>query len=361
MTFPGYRLIKEISRTEGSTVIKAVDVKTQRVVALKILSATLSEEAKARLIRTARLVSELDHPNICRICAVGEVGSQVFVAMDYIDGESLASRMRARPLTVESALDICIQIASGLQRAHEHGLIHRDIRPSNIIVIPDNHVEIIDFGCAFSVASHLEPRFETFQPARQYESPEQYVGRECDQRTDIWALGVLMYEALTGELPFTGSNAETILEAMLTCNPSLTPRSECIPPKIKDVIAKALAKRPRDRYDSVMALAADLRHIARRQTRSVLPSQRFSTTASIPEGKALSFSEATDLEDVVLQHVLTLSDAEIDILASECGCGDQSWTRISSIASSAASLYRARGEKIPPHVVAALGIGTDEL
>ncbi|MFQ6093669.1 MAG: serine/threonine protein kinase, partial [bacterium] len=212
-TISHYKIIEELGAGGMGTVYKAQDTKLDRFVALKFLSPHLSqdEEGKQRFIHEAKAASALDHPNICTIYEIdetkpgpGEPGGQMFIAMACYEGESLKEKIEGGPLPLDQALDIAIQTAQGLVKAHERGIIHRDIKPANILITKDDSVKIVDFGLAKLSGRTMITKTGTTMGTIAYMSPEQARGAGVDQRTDIWSFGVMLYEMVTGQLPFKG-------------------------------------------------------------------------------------------------------------------------------------------------------------
>jgi len=243
-------------------VYKAEDMRLERTVALKFLPPELTRDpvAKARFLQEARAASALDHPNICTIHEVGETDDgQLFLVMTCYDGETLKRRIEHGALPLDEALDIAKQIAQGLAKAHRLGIVHRDIKPANIIVTTDGIVKILDFGLAklAGAAGLTRAGFCLGTPA--YMSPEQARG-EVDHRTDLWSLGVVLYEMVTGSAPFTGDSDQAIIYSLLTEEPKapslLRPD---VPRELERVLQGMLAKDPGDRYPTVEAALVDLR------------------------------------------------------------------------------------------------------
>src|ERR1700691_1939596 len=198
-----FRVIEEIGSGGMGIVYKAQDLSLDRIVALKSLSPSVTddEEAAARLIQEARTASILDHPNICTIHEVSQTPEgQVFIAMAYYEGETISQKLRHGPLPYPQAVGIAIDVALGLAKAHRHGVIHRDIKPGNIIVTGDGAVKILDFGLAKLTSIASIGTGKTVGTVA-YMSPEQLCGKSVDERTDIWAWGVVLFEMLTGRLP----------------------------------------------------------------------------------------------------------------------------------------------------------------
>lgn len=257
-----YRLVEKIGRGGMGVVYKARHLKLGRRAALKFLPPPLAtdETAKKRFLREARAASALDHPHLCTVYDVGETErGRPFIAMAYYEGETLKEKIARGPLPVEEALDLTVQIAEGLQKAHAAGILHRDLKPSNVMITDDSVVKILDFGLA-----KLEDRSRlTKAGARMgtvaYMSPEQARGEEVDARTDLWSLGVVLYEMLTGERPFRGDNEQAVIYNVRNEEP--TPVQELrpeIPEPLAAVVTKCLTKDPARRYADVSALLDDV-------------------------------------------------------------------------------------------------------
>lgn len=274
-----YRLIHEVGRGGMGIVYKARDPRLERYVALKVLPPALAdnEEATARFEAEARAVAAFDHPNICTMYDVGTVEGpterlpgglqhgQLFLAMAYYEGQTLDERMKRAPLPVEKSVSLARDVAEGLGRAHDAGIIHRDVKPSNLILTGQGKVKILDFGIA-----KLEQGAEWTDSGDRlgtvaYMAPEQLRGDAVQPQTDLWALGVVLYELLTGEHPF-GDGPETALsQAILHDDPPAVGalRPEC-PDPLEEVVRTTLAKDPEERYASASDLIADLESVRRR-------------------------------------------------------------------------------------------------
>ena len=202
-------------------VYKAVDTKLERPVALKFLSARAleDEDATARFFREAKAAAALDHENICTIHEIDEVEGHTFMAMAFIAGLTVKEMVIDRPLPIEEALDIAIQTAGGLQAAHERGVVHRDIKSSNLMVTPRGQVKILDFGLAQLAEGSQLTKTDSRLGTPAYMSPEQVRGENIDRRTDIWSLGVVLYEMVTGKRPFGGEAEAALTYGILNKEP----------------------------------------------------------------------------------------------------------------------------------------------
>jgi serine/threonine-protein kinase len=249
-------------------VYKAEDTKLKRIVALKFLPPELTRdaEAKARFIYEAQAASVLDHPNICTIYEVSETeDSHTFIAMAYYEGEDLKSRIARGPLKLDEALDFAVQIAQGLAKAHEQKIIHRDIKPANVLITKDGLVKIVDFGLAKLSGRTKLTRTGTAPGTVSYMSPEQLRGGDIDHRSDIWALGVVLYEMTTGETPFRGEYEQAMSYSIVNDAPKpIRSFRPDVPVEVERLIEKTLSKDPNERYQKATELLAALQSVKRR-------------------------------------------------------------------------------------------------
>jgi serine/threonine protein kinase len=206
-TVSHYKITAKLGEGGIGVVYKAEDTKLDRTVALKFLADHLlnDEEAKQRFLREAKAAAALNHPNICTVYEIGEVDGKTFIAMEFIEGETIEDRITAGPLSIKDALDIARQAADGLQAAHDKGVVHRDIKPANILVDAKGHAKVMDFGLARLTEAARLTKFDTTMGTVAYMSPEQAQGMEVDGRADIWTLGCVLYEMVAGQRPFFGS------------------------------------------------------------------------------------------------------------------------------------------------------------
>lgn len=240
---------------------KARDERLGRFVALKFLPPHLGTrpEAKRRFLLEARAAATLDHPNICTIHEIGEtVDGQMYIAMPLYEGETLQARLVRGPLAIDDAFAIVLQIAAGLEQAHQHGVVHRDVKPSNVMLLGDGAVKVLDFGVAKVDDVTLTDQ-EAVLGTVAYMSPEQARGQSVDARADVWSVGVVLYEMLAGTRPFRRDTRQALVDAILTRDPEpVTAWRADVPVDIDDVLRKALAKPAHERYASMSSLAADL-------------------------------------------------------------------------------------------------------
>jgi serine/threonine protein kinase/Flp pilus assembly protein TadD len=257
-----YRILEQLGGGGMGVVYKALDLRLDRFVALKFLppELTLDEEAKQRFIQEAHAASSLQHPNICVIFDVDETAEgQLFISMEYLDGETLKKRIARSPLPADEAASIGGQIARGLAKAHEHGIVHRDIKPANIMVTTDGVAKIVDFGLAKLAGQSTMTVSGTTLGTFAYMSPEQARGEPVDSRTDLWSLGVVLYEACTGVRPFRSDYQQAVIYSILNEKPR-PPREilPSIPEPLEAILLHALAKDPAARYQNAADFAQDL-------------------------------------------------------------------------------------------------------
>jgi len=260
-----YRIIEPIGKGGMGVVYKAEDTKLKRTVALKFLPPELAEnpEAGERFIREAQAAAALSHPCICVVHEIGEEDDQSFIVMEFIEGQSLRQKIHAGPLEPAEALDIAIQVAGGLEEAHKIGIVHRDIKPGNIMLTTKGAAKVMDFGLAKVYGGSLITREAKTMGTVAYMSPEQAKGEVVDHRTDIWSLGVVLYQIITGQLPFKGEYDQSTIHSILNQEPEpITKIRENLPSGLELVVSKALAKRPSGRYQTMEEFLGDLKAIA---------------------------------------------------------------------------------------------------
>ena len=275
----GYRILEQVGRGGTSVVYRAEHVRLGRLAALKLLSPGIGEaDFSDRFLRESRLAASLDHPNIVPVYDAGEEDGLLYIAMAFVDGTDLKTLIGEQGrLPLRRALGIVGQIASALDAAHARGLVHRDVKPANILVGPEDRAYLSDFGAVKELASAGMTRTGTFVGTLEYCAPEQIDGGEVDARTDVYALGCVLYEALTGKPPFHRPSEVAVLNAHLhSPPPQVSKEAPDVPVALDPVISKALAKAPLDRYATpgelvaaAKAAAADHRVRPRRLAASV--------------------------------------------------------------------------------------------
>jgi serine/threonine protein kinase len=274
-TVSHYRITEKIGEGGMGEVYLADDTKLGRQVALKFLPEALTrdEERKQRFVQEARAAAAIQHPHICAVYEVGEVDGRTFLAMEYIRGQSLREAIASKGLTPQRALELGLQIAEGLAKAHEKGVLHRDLKPDNLLISEDGYAKIIDFGLAKLVepltpGAGVDPEAETQLKTREgmvmgtvaYMSPEQAVGESLDARSDIFSFGVVLYEMLSGTSPFRRESTTASLRALLNESPPpLELSGTKTPVELQRIFEKSLAKERSERYPSMKELLEDLR------------------------------------------------------------------------------------------------------
>jgi serine/threonine protein kinase/tetratricopeptide (TPR) repeat protein len=256
-----YEIIEELGRGGMGIVYKAKDTKLDRTVALKFLPPewTSDLQAKERFIREARAAAALDHPHICAVYEIDEAQGRMFISMAFVEGESLKNKIERGFLKLEEAVDVGMQVAAGLKEAHLKGIVHRDIKSANIIVTKDGQAKILDFGLAKVRGGVLVTKEGVTMGTVAYMSPEQARGEDVDRRTDIWSLGVVLYQGLTGQLPFRGEHDQVVLHSILHQEPKpLRKLRAGIPIALERIVIRALKKNRQERYQSADELLADL-------------------------------------------------------------------------------------------------------
>jgi len=260
--FIQYRLLREIGRGSMSLVWEAVDTRVGRRVAIKtlVIPGNIAEGERAawaaRMEREVRAVARLSHPNIVTTYEVGREDGQPYLVMEFLMGQTLRQRLRAGSFPLDEAARVLDQAAAALDAVHAVGVVHRDVKPTSFMLLPDATVKLMDFGLARHGDDTLVTQADTMVGSPSYMAPEQINGDPASPAGDIWALGVILYEMLAGRTPFGGDRIAAVLEQITTADPRPLPE---VPPPVQAVLGRALAKDPARRYPSAGALAAAFR------------------------------------------------------------------------------------------------------
>ncbi|MFQ5632057.1 MAG: protein kinase, partial [bacterium] len=261
-----YKILEKLGEGGMGVVFKAEDTKLKRNVALKFLppNLTLDTEAKERFMHEARAASALDHPNICTVFEVNETDDgQMYLAMALYEGQTLQKKIENGPLPLEEAIDIAQQIANGLEKAHQKEIVHRDLKPANIIITNDGLVKILDFGLAKLQGQTRLTKEGTTLGTTHYMSPEQVRGEMVDRKTDIWALGAIVYEMITGQTPFKGEYDQAVMYAIVNEEPeAMTSLRSAVPMELERIVNKALKKNTAERYQQIGEMRVDLKSLS---------------------------------------------------------------------------------------------------
>ena len=264
-----YAIQSEVGRGAMGVVYKATDSVLERTVAIKTVNMALEQDGtdkyEARFYQEARAAAGLNHPNIVTVHDVGKAGDVIFMAMEYIEGVELRTLMgEGRRVGVAQAVAIAAQIAEGLAYAHQRGVVHRDIKPANIMVLPNGPVKITDFGIARRRAASELTQTGMLLGSPKYMSPEQVIGKRADHRSDIFSLGVILYEMLCGAAPFNGESITALMyQTVNFVPPALSTVNNAVPQLLDHIVAKMLAKGLEDRYQDAQQVARDLRECER--------------------------------------------------------------------------------------------------
>ena len=259
-----YDVVAEIGRGAMGVVYRAVDPMLERTVAVKTINMALDpgeiEHYEKRFTIEARAAGGLNHPNIVTIHDIGRSGDLAYMAMEFLEGRELKDLIVSSELTVDRALDIAAHVADGLAYAHQHDVVHRDIKPANIMILGDGRVKIMDFGIARMRTADVRTQTGVVLGSPRYLSPEQVLGKRSDGRADIFSLGVIIYEMISGQKPFNGIDVNSLMFQIVNFTPPPPSAVNTALPQMLDlIIAKALAKSVEERYASIAELAADLR------------------------------------------------------------------------------------------------------
>jgi serine/threonine-protein kinase len=312
-----YAIQSELGRGAMGVVYKATDTALERTVAVKTVNMALerdgAERYEARFYQEARAAGSLNHPNIVTVYDVGKEGNVAYMAMEFIEGQELRSLLaEGRALPVSQAVSIAAQVAEGLAYAHQHGVVHRDVKPANIMVLADGPVKITDFGIARMRASADElTQSGMMLGSPKYMSPEQVIGKRADHRSDIFSLGVILYETLTGGAPFSGENVTALMYQIVNfAPPAPSAVNPAVPELLNFIVAKMLAKPLEERYQSAQELANDLRNCERQ-----IASPAATTQPLRPMGLGAAGLAAANGLAAGTQPELALSQAQSVVMA----------------------------------------------
>jgi eukaryotic-like serine/threonine-protein kinase len=335
-TVSHYTIVAKIGGGGMGVVYRAEDTKLKRMVALKFLPSefTLDPEAKQRFINEAQTASALQHNNICTIHDIDTTpDGEMFIVMDLYEGETLKTRISNRRLSIPDCIDIAIQIAQGLQKAHEKGILHRDVKPANILVTTDGVAKIVDFGLAKLKGQSQLTKTGATPGTAAYMSPEQVMGEEVDQRADIWSLGVVLYEMVTGQPPFKSEFQEGVVYGIVhQDHPPMKTLNAGVPDGLELVVKNALEKDPGARYQNISEMLEDLLRVkggegisgTHRRLRSAFATTRSKMAAALVGGMILLAAAYFFLLPLFEGQTPPLSPLPIAVVAFTNQTGDKS-------------------------------------
>jgi DNA helicase-2/ATP-dependent DNA helicase PcrA len=322
-----YRILEPLGAGGMGAVYKAHDEKLDRLVALKLLTSDSlpNEDRRRRFLQEARAASALNHPHILIIYDIGESEGKPFIAMEYIQGETLRQKIAKRAMSLSDTLDIAGQVAEGLAKAHEHGIVHRDLKPENLMISRDGYAKILDFGLAKLVGRekpapidsaektvmHVNTQAGTIMGTVHYMSPEQILGRKVDLRSDIFAFGIVLYEMATGHLPFSGESDVDTLHAILHDDPQPPHVINAeLPRDLSRIIGKALAKQPKQRYQRIKEVFDDINDLKRGletgRARGTIKTRLVLKPVTAPSARPLKIDYESALNEAQYQAVTTV-------------------------------------------------------
>ncbi len=327
MEISHYKIEKKIGAGGMGEVFLAQDTKLHRNVALKFLppECTSDPEVKARFTREAQAAAALNHPNIITVYEVAEYQNRSYIAMEYVEGESLGEVIAGKDLRISRVIDIAMQICEGLAKAHEAGIVHRDIKPQNVLIDKDGRARIVDFGLAKLKGDAKLTQAGSTLGTVSYMSPEQAQGEEVDRRSDIFSLGVMLYEMITGQLPFQGEHQAAILNSIITEQQQLLARyNNKVSPELERIVDKALAKDKKERYQHVDDLLADMRR--EQKISEYVKTGRISAqiVAPKPKKRLLSFLVPASIVFIVVLLLLILKPFKFEIGPEEKAIAEES-------------------------------------
>lgn len=359
-----YEVVNELGQGAMGVVYKARDPLIDREVAIKTINLGLAleerEEYEARFYQEAKAAGRLSHPNIVTIYDVGRTGDIAYIAMEYLHGRELRDVLNEnKTLPVSQVLDVIIQVAQGLSYAHEHEIVHRDVKPSNVMIVRDGHVKITDFGIARMASAAVRTQTGMVLGSPKYMSPEQVLGKVTDQRSDIFSLGVMLYEMLTGQVPFIGENVNAIMYQTLNAIPAPPSNANpAVPEMLNYIVAKALAKDLDARYQNASEMVNDLRACREalpRATEAAQPARRSTTITRATDGDdskavvALGLSSSFDSNEATMRlAAMTASKEEVEELSKTLRTERPSMAEINRAAPKTGMPRPVRNRTAPP-------------
>lgn len=306
-----YHMIERVGTGGMGVVYRAHDSRLNRDVAIKTPAphVVADDAARRRFVREGRAAAAVQHPNVCAVYAVDQVDEQPFLAMEFVNGPTLAEVLRRDRLSVDAALAIAIEITKALTAAHEKGVIHRDVKPGNVMLDADERVKLLDFGLA-QLAGDITTRTSGPLGTPAYMSPEQILGSAVDERTDLWSLGAVLYEMLAGERPFKGDSAYTVVRSIVEDAPSPLAK---VPAPVQDIVRRLLEKAPDTRYRTATNVLADLERVAAgtpSKAAKARPRKRFATAVGIAALAAITAPAGWDLYKTTWARTAALPEIE---------------------------------------------------
>ena len=321
-----YKILEKLGEGGMGEVYLAEDTKLNRRVALKFLPVQLAsdEELKERFKREAQAAATLNHPNIITVYEVSEHKNRPFIAMEYVEGESLKDLIGKKDLSINEVLDISLQISDGLAVAHEAGIVHRDIKPQNILMGKDGRVRICDFGLAKLRRDVTLTQAGSTLGTVAYMSPEQAQGKEADHRSDIFSFGVVLYEMIANQLPFKGEHDAAVMNSIANDSPEPLGRYKTnVPEGLQRIVDKALAKDKSERYQHADDLLADLKREKRNLELSKTVQDPSKTAAAGPRKKVLPFVIPASIIFIVVLLLLILKPLEVEITPEKAAVAEE--------------------------------------
>jgi len=345
-TISHYKILEKLGEGGMGVVYKAEDTKLRRTVALKFLPPGLirDNEAKKRFVHEAQAASALDHPNICTVYEIGEADDgQMYMAMALYEGETLKEKIGQKPIKMDDAVDVACQIAQGLVMAHEKGIVHRDIKTANIFITKNGPVKLLDFGLAKLSGRTKLTQEDTTLGTVSYMSPEQARGDEMDHRSDIWSLGVVFYEMITGQLPFKGDYDQSVMYAIMNQDPEpVTGLRTGVPMEWERVVNKVLKRNADERYQNVGDLLVDLKglkkdldsHVIPRTAKGVEKAERKTGIRKLAIGTGIALILVLAffmLRSFISEEVLGSAPVPIAVISFENQTGEPSYDRLQKV------------------------------